>query len=186
MSARADSAFRTSERILDATLELYRALTYADLTLAAVADRAGVSTQTVIRRFGGKAPLVVATVRRELERLTVTRAEAAPGAVPAVEALADFYESNGALLLRMYADAPTVEGLPEIASAARDFHLDWCRRTFRPEVDGLPEPQRSLRLAQLVAVCDAVTWRVLREDCGLDAGAARAAFVDLATRLLTG
>jgi AcrR family transcriptional regulator len=183
MTTRADSAFRTSERILDAALDLYRAQPYPDVAITAIAARAGVTGQTVIRHFGGKAGAVVAAIRRELERLTAARADAPPGIGPALSDLADFYESNATLLLRVYADAPTVDGLPEVARAGREFHLRWCRELFAPVVADLPPAPRAQRLAQLVAACDAVTWRVVREDCGLDAEDARAAFVDLVSTL---
>jgi AcrR family transcriptional regulator len=54
MSARAEAAEATGERILDAALELFGERPTDQIPLDEVASRAGVSVQTVIRRFGGK------------------------------------------------------------------------------------------------------------------------------------
>jgi hypothetical protein len=48
--------------------------------------------------------------------------------------------------------------------------VDWCRRTFEQHLDpSLDGATQRLRLAQIVAVCDATTWRILRADGGLTA-----------------
>ena len=58
-------------------------------------------------------------------------------------------------------------GLPEIATRGRAFHVDWCRRAFTLD-DSLTGAQTAMRLAQIIAICDATTWRILRVDGGLD------------------
>lgn len=68
-----DPAVRTpddtaSERILDAALALAAASGLANLTMDAVARRAGVGRMTVYRRFGGRAELVQALAVRETRR----------------------------------------------------------------------------------------------------------------------
>src|SRR2546423_13690457 len=51
---RAATVAANRERILQAALDLFAELPMEQITLAAVAERAGVGVQTVIRRFGGK------------------------------------------------------------------------------------------------------------------------------------
>jgi AcrR family transcriptional regulator len=51
---RAGQAERTRGRVLDASLELFAERGYAGTTVAAIADRAGVSAQTVYLSLGGK------------------------------------------------------------------------------------------------------------------------------------
>ncbi|MFL5885485.1 MAG: helix-turn-helix domain-containing protein, partial [Thermoleophilaceae bacterium] len=54
MTARAEAAAATGERILEAAAELFHARPFDEVTLEDVARRAGVSSQTVIRRYGSK------------------------------------------------------------------------------------------------------------------------------------
>jgi aerobic-type carbon monoxide dehydrogenase small subunit (CoxS/CutS family) len=51
MTARAASAAQTATAILDASWELFEENVIADITLADIAARSGVTTQTVLRRF---------------------------------------------------------------------------------------------------------------------------------------
>lgn len=186
MTARADAVARTGERIVDAMLERLRALPYERIRLEDVASDAGVTVQTVIRRFDGKPGLMIATVERELGRIAARR-EAAAHDDPAatIRALVSHYEEYGSLILKTYAEAPLVEGLPEVAARGRAFHVDWCRRVFADHLPrGGDEAVRARRLAQLVALCDATTWRILRQDGGLDAEATELAIAELLLPLL--
>jgi len=157
---------------------------YEHIRLEDVAADAGVTGQTVIRRFGSKAALMNATVERELGRIVVAR-EAAAHASPdeTIHDLVVHYEFYGALILKTYSEAPLVPGLPEIAARGRAFHVDWCRRAFALD-PSLPEPERLRRSAQIVAICDATTWRILRFDGGLDPAQTEMALKELLLPLL--
>jgi AcrR family transcriptional regulator len=61
MGARAEAAAARGERILDAAEAAFDELPFDEITLAVIAERAGVSAQTIIRRFGGKEGLFLAT-----------------------------------------------------------------------------------------------------------------------------
>jgi AcrR family transcriptional regulator len=186
MSARADAAELTAERIVDAMLERLRTTPYERVRLEDVASDAGVTVQTVIRRFGSKPVLMTTTVARELGRIAAKR-EAAARSKPAetIRALVKHYEDYGLLILKTYAEAPLVPGLPEIAARGRAYHVDWCRRSFAEHLDPeLDEPTRARRSAQIVAICDATTWRVLRIDGELDPGATERAITELLIPLL--
>lgn len=166
MSARADAAGLTAERIVDAMLERLRTTPYERIRLEDIAADAGVTSQTVIRRFGSKPMLMTATVERELGRI-VARREAALGASPVqtIRALVDHYEEYGLLILKTYSEAPLVPGLPELVARGRIYHVDWCRRAFADHLAAdLDDETRRRRLAQIVAVCDATAWRILRVD----------------------
>ncbi|QEW04093.1 TetR/AcrR family transcriptional regulator [Microbacterium lushaniae] len=188
MSARADAAERTAERIVDAMLARLRTTPYERVRLEDVAADADVTVQTVIRRFGSKAVLMTTTVERELGRIAAKR-EAAARSTPTetVRALVEHYEEYGLLILKTYAEAPLVPGLPEIAARGRAYHVDWCRRTFAEHLHpGLDQPTRARRSAQIVALCDATTWRVLRVDGDLDADTTERALTELLLPLLHG
>lgn len=179
MTTRADAAELTAERIVDAMLARLRTTPYERVRLDDIADDAGVTTQTVIRRFGNKPQLMNATVVRELGRIAAKR-DAAARATPAetIRALVEHYEEYGLLILKTYSEAPLVEGLPEIVAQGRAYHVGWCQRAFF----GDAEPQDDVetrRRAQVVALCDATTWRILRFDGALSPAATEEAIAEL-------
>lgn len=187
MSARAEAAEQTGERIVDAMLALLATTPYERLRLEDVAVGAGVTVQTVIRRFSSKAGLMTAVVERELGHIAAAREAAQHESVPrTVAALVGHYEIYGALILKTYSEAPLVPGLPELVARGRAYHVQWCRRTFERHLEpDLDDETRRVRLAQLVAACDATTWRILRHDGGLTASETERALNELIAPLLT-
>lgn len=186
MTSRAADAERTGDRIVDAMLERFTVLEYANIRLEDVAADAGVTVQTVIRRFGSKAGLMLTTVQRELGAIMANRAAIA-GASPreTVEALAQHYEKYGRLILKVYSEASVVEGLPEVAKAGREYHVGWCRSAFAGHLQPLADAQREeRRMAEIIAVCDSRTWYILRVDCGLSIDQTTAAIFDLLAPVL--
>jgi AcrR family transcriptional regulator len=166
MTARAESAERTGERIVDAMLRRFAELPYDRIRLEDIAADADVTVQTVVRRFRTKHGLLAATVEREFTRLASERS-AAMGASPqaTLRSLVRYYEDHGSLILKLYAEAAQAPGVPELAARGRAYHVSWCRQAFSdavaPELEGRA---RERRLAQVVAICDATTWRILRFD----------------------
>lgn len=168
MGARADSAAATGERILDAALEIFWERPVADIPLDEVARRAGVSVQTVIRRYGGKDGLFAAVSERQFERVRGQRDEARTGdAADAARVLLDHYEELGDGVVRMLAEERHVPGLVPVIEGGRALHREWCERVFAPALAGRRGTARERRLAQLVAVTDVLTWKLLRRDRGL-------------------
>lgn len=186
MTARADAAERTGERIIDAMLTRYAETAYDHIRLQDVAADAEVSTQTVIRRFGSKHGLLAAAIERELAQIASDRA-AALGNDPrrTVHDLVRYYEDYGLLILKVYAEAHQAPGVPEIAASGRAFHVEWCRQAFAGALDpGLDATTRKRRLAQIVAICDATTWRILRQDGQLSAPQTETALLELLSPVL--
>jgi AcrR family transcriptional regulator len=70
------AAAATGERILDAAVAVFWQRPVDDIPLEEVARRAGVSLQTVIRRFEGKQGLLAAAAERETERVRRQRDQA--------------------------------------------------------------------------------------------------------------
>ena len=168
MTLRARRAEETADRVLDAALEEYARVPFDLVRLDAVAAGAGVAVQTVLRRFGSKAGLVVALATRELGRIAASRA-AGLGAPPAdlLHALVEHYEAYGDLIITMYGDVGRVEGLAAVARQGREHHVGWCLEAFSGLLEGVPDEDRRRRAAQVVTVCDATTWRILRREQGL-------------------
>ena len=69
LGRRAETSTATRQRILDATLELYKEVGIGATTLTAVAERADVARGTVLNHFGSAEGLLGATVDRILETL---------------------------------------------------------------------------------------------------------------------
>ena len=187
MVARAESASATGERILDAAVEVFWELPGEQISLDEVARRAGVTVQTVIRRFGGRDGLLASAAEREAERVVRQRDEAPVGdPARAVRVLVDHYEAMGDRVLRLLAEEQRVPRLREIADRGRLLHRDWCARVFAPALAGRMGVERRRRLAQLVAICDVYTWKLLRRDAGLSRRQTELALVELLGPLLDG
>jgi len=98
--------------------------------------------------------------------------------------LVEHYEKMGDRVLRMLAEEDRVPGLGAIADRGRALHRDWCERVFAPALSGLDGPRRERRLAQLVAVCDVYTWKLLRRQAVLSRGQTELALAELLEPLM--
>jgi AcrR family transcriptional regulator len=185
MGARADAARLTGERIIDALVSLYLEQPLDEIRLADVAQRAGVTVQTVIRRFDSKAGLVVAAVERVAEQVAAHRGAVAPGDVAgAVANLVEHYEQAGELSLKLLAEEPSAPGIASITETGRRIHREWCAQVFAPTLDRLSGPLRRRRLAQLVAICDVYVWKLLRRDARLSRKQTELALIEMLNPLL--
>jgi AcrR family transcriptional regulator len=185
MRARADAAAATAERILDTTIAAFWESPGAQISLDEVARRAGVSVQTVIRRFGNKGGLLAAAGEREVGRVAAERDPAAIRSVGgAVRQLLDHYEARGDRVMRLLAEEERLPALKGIVDTGRRVHREWCERVFAEALAGEAGADRRRRLAQLVAVCDVYTWKLLRRDAGLSRRQAEQALLELIQPLL--
>lgn len=184
MTARADAAAATGERILDAAAALFWELPTDQIVLAEVAARAGVTVQTVIRRFGGKEALLAATVERELARPRRERSVPPDEPELAVAAILDHYEELGPGILRLLAAESTSPVLAEYAERGRQAHRDMCIAMFPSALAGLKGADRGRRLAQLMAVSDVSMWKLLHLDAGLSRRQTHLALLELLRPLL--
>jgi AcrR family transcriptional regulator len=187
MVARAESTAATQERILDAAVQVFWEQPGRQLSLEEVARRAGVTVRTVLRRFGTRDGVMAAAADRETNRVRQQRDSAPPGDVErAISVLTDHYEETGDRVLTMLAEEQRLPSLREIADRGRRMHREWCARVFSASLGGLDPVARRRRLAQLVAVCDVYTWKLLRRDAGLSRADTEIAIVELLQPLITG
>ena len=187
MTARARAAEETGTRILDAAAALFPTRPYAQLTLGALADRAGVSVQTVVRRFGDKDGLVAAAAQRVGAKVADQRGRAPVGDLPGiVDNLVEHYEQQGRVALRLLAEEETSPAVATLARQGRELHRAWCRRVFEPWLTTTTGAARRRLLAQLVATCDARTWQLLRLDEGLSRADTRLALLEMLAPHTTG
>jgi AcrR family transcriptional regulator len=187
MTARADAAAATGDRILDAATAVFWQRPVDDISLEEVASRAGVSVQTVIRRFGSKHGLLAAAADRETERVARQRGQAPVGDVAgAVRNLVDHYEELGLPVLRLLAQEERSPALRALADRGRAYHAQWCERVFAPALAGLRGVQRARRLAQLITVTDVLTWKLMRHDRRLSRRQTQLALIELLQPLTGG
>lgn len=185
LKARAARAASNGERILDAAVEAFWDPPYGQVSLEEIARRAGVSLQTVIRRFGGRDGLLTAAAERESERVARQRDEIPAGDLrAAARMLVEHYQAVGERVLKMLAEEGRVPELKRIADRGRALHRDWCARVFASTLQSRTGTDRKRRLAQLVAVCDVYTWKLLRVDAGLSRRQTELALIELLEPLL--
>ena len=180
MRARAASTAATRERLLAAALELFEERFLDEITLDAVAERAGVSVQTLIRHFGSRDGLFT-TVAAEVSAQIASQRDRAPvGDLAAdVRNLVDHYEEWGErVALRLLAQEERDPLIASMLEPARALHREWVERVFGPLLDRRSGPARRRLLAQLVATCDVYFWKVLRKDMGLSRRETERAMLD--------
>lgn len=168
MGTRATAVEKTGRRLIAATQALVAERHFEQVTLAAVATRAGVTLQTALRRFGSKSALVAAAAADGVARVEAQRSEAPVGDAPAaLKNLFDHYEEWGDGVLRLLAQEERFEEIAKITRRGRKVHTDWVDRVFAPHLARCRGRARRIRRAQLVAVCDVYVWKLLRRDLGL-------------------
>jgi AcrR family transcriptional regulator len=174
MTKRDASAAETRQRIIRATIQLYGERFHDQITLEDIADRAAVTVQTVLRRFGSRDGLLEACGEAGASDVGEQRAQAPVGDVPGIVGnLFDHYEEWGGPVLRALAQEDRVPQLKQITSRGRRMHREWVRTVFEPTLETARD--RSLLEAQLAALTDVYVWKLLRRDLGLDRERASAA-----------
>lgn len=185
MGARAKAAEATRERILEATEEVFDERRIDEVTLDAVAQRAGVAVQTVLRHFGSRDGLLMASLVHTGIKMGRHRDAAASTDVhDAVDLLVDHYDRFGDGILRLLGAEESHPALIDFTDSGRDYHREWCEETFAASLAGLRGAKRQRRIAQLVAVTDVYTWKLLRRDRGLSLPQTKLAIHELLAPLI--
>ena len=180
MRARAEAAAETGRRIVSAMQALFAEHPYDDITLKLVAQHAGVTLQTVLRRFGSKDQLFAAAGEDARARIVAQRGEAPVDDVGgAVRNLFDHYEAWGPLSLRLSQQEERIPALAAATQDARKVHAAWVERVFATPLRGRRGRARDVMRAQLVALTDVHVWKILRLDRGLSRPAGEQAVIEL-------
>lgn len=185
MRARADTAAATADNILAAARAWLGREPYDAVTLDDVAADAGVTVQTVLRRFGSKEGLVRAVGAAAQPGIIAQRDEAPSGdPVAAIANLVEHYELLGDEVLHLLRQEQRVPAFAEIVATGRDYHAQWVKRVFAPWLAQRSGTDRARLHAQLVAVCDVYTWYLLRRQAGLSRRATTQAIGELVEGIL--
>jgi AcrR family transcriptional regulator len=168
MQARAKATEATRLRILEAVEVAFEELPFDEITLAAIAKRAGVTVQTVLRHFETRDRLFVESLLHSGGKMAAGRGVLPVGDLDeTIDALVDHYEEHGNRVLRLLAQEERDPTLQRLADLGRAFHLEWCKQAFSPTLKGLRGATRERRLAQFVTGTDIYVWKLLRRDRGL-------------------
>jgi AcrR family transcriptional regulator len=167
---RAEAAEARTAAIREAALALFVERPFDQITLAEVAERAGVGVQTLIRRVQTKDGLIRMVDEWVAAAIGAARGEpdsSDPDVVAA--AVARQYEGFGALIDRALRQEDTSPSLAESARGGRAAHRAWIETAFADEIArGGPE-----LTGQLIGLCGVELWLVLRRDGGLTADQTR-------------
>jgi AcrR family transcriptional regulator len=164
----AEIAALTAQRIMQAMLALFEEAWLDQITLEQVAAHAGVTVQTILRRFGSKEKLMAAAGQEAYASAMQRRSETPVGDIfGAVRTMVAHYEVAGTRLLRALAQEERDPQFHTIVDAGRVAHRQWVERVFTPFLVTHEEQKRERLLAQLVAITDVYTWKLLRRDASL-------------------
>jgi AcrR family transcriptional regulator len=162
--ARAQATAATAQRILEAFLERLMKQWFDEITLDGVAEDAGVTVQTVVRRFGGKEGLLSSAVKTLGAQINARRASPAGELERLVENLIKDYEETGDPVIRLLALEPRHPALREVLDFGRSEHRRWVASGFTAELGTMDTATRQQALDALVIVTDVYTWKLLRRD----------------------
>jgi AcrR family transcriptional regulator len=185
MSKRAESAAQTEQSIFAVTVALWRERPLADITLEDIAERAGVSTRTIIRRYGSKEGLFETCVRRSDSDMENNRDQAAVGDVEdIIHCLLTDYEIHGDAMVRTLAAEEQLDVAKRVLKSGREQHREWCKRMFAPF---LPAPETAAyeqELIAFIAATELYLWKLLRRDLKHSFSDTRRTFMRLVNGLI--
>jgi AcrR family transcriptional regulator len=165
MRARAESTIETRERILDAVIALSEERLSLEIVLADVAERSGVSVQTVLRHFGDRRGLFDEARARQVKRVRTERAAPVGDAAAAVRTIVTFYDRMGEWSLMLQAQEHSDELSRQTVEVARRVHREWVEEIFAPQLADRRDREELVDL--LVIATDVLTWKILRRDGGM-------------------
>jgi AcrR family transcriptional regulator len=185
MSIRSQRSAVTADRIRDSAWARFSARSYDEVTLAAVAEAAGVSVPTVRSHFGRKEDLFLAGYVAWGMGAVRNREEARPAdPITAISQLLKDYERQGEVGLHLLAEEERFPAVKEMTDGGRAYHRWWLSEVFKQQLSSLTSATRERRVAQLFLATDLLSWKLLRLDLGLSARRTEAAILENVHALL--
>lgn len=166
MRARAEQAEQTRDRILDAVIALSAERPLSACTLPAVAERAEVSVQTVLRGFGSRDGLLEAARERVSGEVLAERPADPNDRRATLGALIDHYEARGDGTLLLLGQETWDPFAARVTASGKRMHRDWVEAAFADALEPLSGDSRTETLDLLVAATDLYTWKLWRRDLG--------------------
>lgn len=167
MTKRADQAAETQRRILEGALSLFAERLVGEITLESIAERAEVSVQTVIRKYGSRDG-VIRAIALFIESSATTTRPTAGDVSELVSGLVAEYEAFGPVVLRALAQEDDVPFLAPLLQRGREEHQEWIKETFATALRKKRGRSRDNLMCALVVSLDIYAWKILRLDNKLD------------------
>jgi len=166
MRARGYAVSATRDAIVAAVIDCVAEQRSLSITLAAVAERAGVTVKTVLRHFGSRDAMIDAAWTRVYDDVVAERTTT-PGDLPAaLKSLISHYELRGDMMLGLLAEEDDEPRAHDVCDFGRAVHRKWVDDVFSKQLPrGLAV--RSRLIDSLVVVSDVYCWKLLRRDRGL-------------------
>ena len=162
--ARAKAAAETGMRILDAFIARMQVGWFEEIRLDDVAADAGVTVQTVIRRFGGKEGLLE-SVNDKIDHDILEERQLPVGDVAnALDAVVAEYEKLGDFVMRMLAQEDRYPSIRALTDHGREVHRRWTGDVFAPWLERFGGAERRHVHDRLVIAFDLYVWKLLRVD----------------------
>jgi AcrR family transcriptional regulator len=158
---------------------------FVEFTLEQVAERAGCTVQTILRAYGTKHNLFVASLSHAgpADPDHVKFGTLVDGDVRGlVQNFYEAYESIGDGVIRLLAEEHRQPALKADADVGRNYHHEWTAKAFAEFLDPLPPAQRRILYHGLLVSTDIYLWQLLRRDEGLELEEA----VDTITAMING
>lgn len=183
--ARADAAAATASRIIDVFIARLMHQWFDEITLDQVAGDAGVTVQTVVRRFGGKEGLLAAAIEPFGDGVRATRG-AHPRDIPGLaRGLLEDYEKTGDAIIRLLALEPRYPAaLAPALQVGRAGHRDWLAHALEEPLGRIDATRRRQALDALVIATDVYAWKLLRRDMGRSVPATQATMACMVRAIL--
>lgn len=165
MKSRAESAARTSSDIIRVIGRLWLHLPMQEITLEKVAQEAGVSVRTILRKYGSREGLFEAAMKEDAAGIQSIKDEAETGNIPqAVSVLMKEYELTGMAGIRTLAAEQEFALAGKMLRKGRKMHMQWCARVFAPYLPSSKHRQYRVMLGAYYAATDIYAWKLLRKD----------------------
>lgn len=185
MSKRAEAVAQTESAIFSATAALWRDRPFTDISLEAIAEGAGVSVRTIIRRFGSREGLLETCIKNDASEIESDREKAEVGDIDgALEYLLNDYESYGDAIIRTLAVEDQIEAAKTVLRAGRNYHREWCARIFSPYLPTQTHSNYEQELTAFVVATELYLWKLLRRDLGYDLKETKQTFLRLVNGLV--
>jgi AcrR family transcriptional regulator len=167
MTARAEKMARTEERIMRAAVSLWKEKNLRDITLEMIAENAGVTVRTLLRKYGSKDGVIQASIESEAAGAAVTRIPQVSSELgELISSLLSEYETMGDAVIRTIYLSDEIPVASSILARGRAIHREWCEKSFGQYLCAPDPAERELRLSSIIAATEIYLWKLLRRDMG--------------------
>jgi AcrR family transcriptional regulator len=163
MASRDAAKSATRDAIVRAAIETFMTERTFAITLASVAESAGVTVKTILRHFGSREALIDVAWSQVFDEVLAERKAPPNDPEIALDVLIDHYERRGDMALNMIAEEKIDPRARRMADRGREFHRAWVEEVFGARLPKRPA-ERSRLLDALVVATDVYSWKLLRVD----------------------